>query len=202
MGIGGPIDVVFRGHRAYALVTLVGPDVGGSAAVGIYRIDDPTHSTLVADIGAFNLAHPPSGCDGFVPTGLAVRGRTAYMAEAGLVPHLPENGKIVSFGSSSGPVRQVANGARLLVDVEFGRRRTLFALAQGIFGGGDPGSPALHDTGSLVRDDGHGHLVEVVDGLDQPTPMEIVGTTAYVVTLGGEIWTVNHISGPPFATAH
>src|SRR5262249_41627262 len=33
-----------------------------------------------------------------VPTGLAVRGETIYMAEAGPVPHLPENGKVVSFG--------------------------------------------------------------------------------------------------------
>jgi len=32
-----------------------------------------------------------------VPTGLEVRGRTIYMAEAGPVPHLPENGRVVSF---------------------------------------------------------------------------------------------------------
>jgi sugar lactone lactonase YvrE len=33
--------------------------------------------------------------DNIVPTGLAVRGNTVYMAEAGPVPHLPQNGKVV-----------------------------------------------------------------------------------------------------------
>src|SRR5262249_54607627 len=35
--------------------------------------------------------------DNIVPTGLAVSGNTVYMAEAGPVPHLPEDGKVVSF---------------------------------------------------------------------------------------------------------
>jgi hypothetical protein len=38
IGIGGAIDVAFIGGTAYALVTLVGPDVGGSSIVGIYRV--------------------------------------------------------------------------------------------------------------------------------------------------------------------
>src|SRR5437773_9811604 len=33
--------------------------------------------------------------DNIVPTGLEVRGNRVYMAEAGPVPHLPENGKVV-----------------------------------------------------------------------------------------------------------
>ena len=32
-----------------------------------------------------------------VPTGLEVRGETIYMGEAGPIPHLPQNGKVVSF---------------------------------------------------------------------------------------------------------
>src|SRR4029450_3757113 len=39
--------------------------------------------------------------DGMVPTGLAVRGKTVYMAEAGPGPHLPGDGKVVSFGPKS-----------------------------------------------------------------------------------------------------
>ena len=31
------MDVAFIGQTAYVLVTLVGPDVGGSGIVGIYR---------------------------------------------------------------------------------------------------------------------------------------------------------------------
>lgn len=69
VGIGGIMDVAFLESTAYALVTLVGADVGGSDAVGIYRIDGPTTSTLVADIGAWASAHPPV-TDFFIPTGV------------------------------------------------------------------------------------------------------------------------------------
>ena len=39
-----------------------------------------------------------------VPTGLEVRGETIYMGEAGPIPHLPQNGKVVSFTSDVGGV--------------------------------------------------------------------------------------------------
>ena len=62
---GGITDVAFVGNTAYALVTLVAPD----HIVGIYRIDDATHSTVIADIGQFSVAHPPPyPID--IPTGL------------------------------------------------------------------------------------------------------------------------------------
>jgi hypothetical protein len=69
IGIGGAIDVAFIGQTAYVLVTLVGPDVGGSDVVGIYRVDGPESFTVVADIGEFNLANPPN-THFDVPTGL------------------------------------------------------------------------------------------------------------------------------------
>ena len=69
VGIGGAMDVAFIGSTAYVLVTLVGPDVGGSDVVGIYRVDGPTSFTVIADIGAFALANPPA-TDFFVPTGV------------------------------------------------------------------------------------------------------------------------------------
>ena len=47
--------------------------------------------------------------DNIVPTGLAVRGGTVYMAEAGPVPHLPEDGKVVSFGPRSTTVTRGGN---------------------------------------------------------------------------------------------
>ena len=59
VGIGGAMDVVFVGARAYVLVTLVGDDVGGDDKVGIYRIERDGSHTLFADIGAFSLANPP-----------------------------------------------------------------------------------------------------------------------------------------------
>lgn len=246
IGLGGAMDVEFLGRTAYALVTLVGPDVGGSDVVGIYRVDGPHTFTVVADIGAFSVANPPttpfavpSGVQyafeayrgGFVvtdghhnrvlrvtldgevsematfgdvvPTGLEVSGRTIYLAEAGPVPHLPEAGVVVAFPAGSSHVSEVASGAPLLVDVERGRGRDMFALAQGYFPpGGEPGNPAAPGTGSLVKvDNASGTLVPVVTGLDQPTSLEIIGSTAYVVTLTGGIWTIEDISAPPHGAA-
>jgi hypothetical protein len=244
VGIGGAIDVAFIGGTAYALVTLVGSDVGGSDIVGIYRVDSPNSFTVVADIGAFSLSNPPNTpfdiptgvqyaletyrggflvtdghhnrvlqvtLDGevtefiafgnIVPTGLAVSGNTVYMAEAGPVPHEPEDGKVVSFGPKSPTVTEVASGGRLLVDVEFGRGRTLYALAQGVFGGGPAGSPALPNTGELLEVNGDGTFSVLADGLDQPTSLEFIGNTAYFVTLTGEIWKIDNVSGPPYGVS-
>jgi len=137
--------------------------------------------------------------DNIVPTGLEVHGNTVYMAEAGPNPHLPETGKVVSFGPKSPDPTEVASGAPLLVDVEYGLGRTLYALSQGDFeeGQGD-GAPALPETASLVQVNEDGTFTEVIDGLDRPTSLEFIGNSAYVVTLGGEIWVIDNVSNPPF----
>jgi hypothetical protein len=139
--------------------------------------------------------------DNIVPTGLAVSGNRVYMAEAGPVPHLPEDGKVVWFGPKSPIVTEVASGAPLLVDVEFGRGRTLFALSQGTFGGGPAGAPALPNTGSLVEVNSDGTFSVVTDALNLPTSLEVIGNTAYVVTLTGEIWKIDGISDPPYGVS-
>ena len=68
-GTGGAMDVAFIGSTAYVLVTLVGPDVGGSDVVGIYRVDGPNTFTVIADIGQFAIDNPPNTLF-FVPTGV------------------------------------------------------------------------------------------------------------------------------------
>jgi hypothetical protein len=242
IGIGGAIDVAFIGSTAYALVTLVGFDVGGSSINGIYRVDGPASFTVIADLGEFSVLNPPSTpfdlptglqyaldvyrggflvTDGhhnrvlhvtvagditefrtfgnIVPTGLAIAGNTIYMAEAGPVPHLPQDGKVIAFGPRSDSTTEVAAGARLLVDVEFGRGVTLFALSQGIFPVGSPaGSPAIPNTGALVRVNGAGGFDVIVNGLNLPTSLEFIGDTAYVVTLAGDIWRIDGVSSPPY----
>jgi len=244
---GGVMDVAFYGSTAYALVTVVEPGLVACdpGLIGIYRVDGPSRSTLVADIGAFACDNPPPttfalptgvqyalepfrggflvtdghhnrvyrvALDGavtqmiqfgdIVPTGLALRGNTIYMAEAGPVPHEPQDGKIVSFQPGSSSATTVAAGARLAVDVEIGRGQTLFALSQGTFPcGGDPscaGSPASHDTGALLRANPGGTMTTVADELDQPSSLEIIGNTAYVVTLGGDVVKIDDIAGPPY----
>jgi hypothetical protein len=249
---GGVMDVAFIGSTAYALVSVVGsqfPDdlfACNPGTIGIYRVDGPTSSTVVADIGMWACDNPPDGfpfvvptgvqyaletyrggflvTDGHhnrvlrvtldgtitdlihfgdvVPTGLAVSGNTIYLAEAGPVPHEPQTGRIVSFEPGSSSATEIASGARLAVDVEMGRGRTLFALSQGTFPcGGDPacaGAPAEHDSGALMRANGNGGFTTIADALDQPTSLEIIGNSAYVVTLGGEVWKVDDVAGPPY----
>ena len=235
VGIGGVMDVAFIGDVAYALVSLIGEDVGGSDVVGIYQIDGPDSFTVVADIGEFSAQNVPTNTpidvpsglqyamqpynDGFlvtdghhnrllgvsldgevseliawdniVPTGLAFWGDTVYMAEAGPVPHLPEHGKVVSFGLESPTMSDVASGARLLVDVELGPDGRLFALAQGDWAGEEAGTPAEPNTGKLLEVNEDGSFTVVADGLNIPTSLEFIGDTAYVVTFGGEIWEVD-----------
>jgi hypothetical protein len=243
--VGGAMDVAFIHGTAYVLVTLVGTDIGGSDVVGIYRVDGPNTFTVIADIGAFSIANPPTTpfgvptgvqyamqahrrgflvtdghhnrvlqvsldgevsevipFDNIVPTGLDIRGNRVYLAEAGPVPHLPETGKIVSFKAKSPTVADVASGARLLVDVEFGRGTRLYGLSQGVFpDGGVPGAPALPNTGSLLKVTRDGGFDAIVDELDRPTSIEFIRNTAYVVTLGGEVWKIDHVAPPPHRTS-
>ncbi len=233
-GIGGVMDVAFLDGKAYALVALVGPEVGGTAVDGIYRIDGRHHSTVVADIGAWSRSHPPkteffipSGVqfamlpyrgaflvtDGHhnrvlqvtlcgairevqtlpdvVPTGLTSRGGRVYLALAGPTPHLPADGRVVTFGKHFAPATQVAAGARLAVDVKFGPGSRLYVLSQGYFVPGHPaGSPAEPNTGALMRVTHDGSMTPVATGLDRPVSFQVVGHTAYVVTLGNEVWTI------------
>ena len=247
IGFGGAMDVEFIGQTAYVLVTLVGPDVGGSDIVGIYRVDGPDSFTVVADIGAFAVSESAehsvrsrnrspvcagdatvagswspmgttTGCcgsrwtatsasciafDNIVPTGLAVRGSKVYMAEAGPVPHLPEDGKVVSFGHEvvhrhGGRLRRSPPRRRRVRP----RSDPLCPLAgrlrrrpRGCSGAAEHRQPREGQPGR------HASRV-VADGLDRPTSLEFIGNTAYVVTLGGEIWKLDSVSCPPCGVSH
>jgi len=87
--------------------------------------------------------------------------------------------------------------------VEFGRGRSLYGLAQGVWPlGGPEGSPALPNTGELVQVNGDGTFTVVADGLNQPTSLEFIGNTAYVVTLTGEIWKDRQRLGSAHGVSH
>ena len=65
--LGGAMDVAFIGNTLYALVSIVNDPFFDDNSIpfddashnGIYRVDGPGSCSLVADIGAFALAHPP-----------------------------------------------------------------------------------------------------------------------------------------------
>jgi hypothetical protein len=82
------------------------------------------------------------------------------------------------------------------------RCRTLYALSQGVFPAGNPpGAPALPNTGTLVQANEDGTFDVIANGINQPTSLEFIGNTAYVVTLTGEIWRIDGVSDPPYGTA-
>ena len=68
---GGPGDVAFIGNTAYAMVTMVAEDIGGSDIVGIYRVDGPSSFTIIADIGQWSIDNPPD-VPIFLPTGAQI----------------------------------------------------------------------------------------------------------------------------------
>lgn len=139
------------------------------------------------------------GFPNIVPTGLEVHGKTVYMAQAGESPHEPANGsKVISIDAKTRGTQDVGSGAPLLVDVEFGLGRTLYALAQGEWDGAFPGAPANPDGGSLVEINADGSFSEIAGGLNVPTSVEFIGNSAYIVNLIGEIWVIEDVSAPPF----
>jgi hypothetical protein len=132
-----------------------------------------------------------------VPTGLAVRGNTIYYTQAGPIPHLPENARLMSFSLNPPSTSEVASaaglGVGLFVDVEFGSGNTLFTLAQGIWDGPWEGAPAQPNTGALLKLKPNGGFSIIADGLNQPTSMEFIGNKAYVVSLAGEVWEIGSV---------
>jgi glucose/arabinose dehydrogenase len=237
IGIGGAIDVAFRGSTAYVLVSNVGPDVGGDQIDGIYRVDGPTSFTVIADIGTWSVEHPPTTAfdldhgvqfalqpvpggflvsDGHhnrvlfvslfghvvqlkqfgntVPTGLEVSGTTAYLAEAGPIPHNPADGKVLAIGLKNPTIRTVASGFSLLTDVEVGPCG-VYALSQGDSPGQVPaGSPALPNSGELLLAQKDGTFAVVASGLNLPTSVDFGRDTAYVVTSVGDVLAIDNVA--------
>jgi hypothetical protein len=132
-----------------------------------------------------------------VPTGLAAAGRTLFVGQAGQVPHLPEDGKVVAITPRSDAPVEIASGAPLVVDVEFGTHHRLYALSQGIWDlpplPENAGAPASANTGSLTRVDRHGRLTPVAGPLDRPTSVAFSRRSAFVVTLTGKVLRIDGI---------
>ncbi len=227
--VGADLPIEVETPAVVGIYRVDGPDSFTVVAdIGQWSIDNPSESEVFIPSGVHYALQPFD--DGFlvtdghhnrvlfvtldgevsemmafpniVPTGLAVAGETVYVAEAGPNPHLPEDGRIVQIGPEASAVSEVASGAPLLVDVEYRSDGVLYALAQGNFPeGADDGSPAMPDTGSLVAVNEDGAFSVVADGLNQPTSLEFIGNTAYVVTLTGEVWAIEGAAESSAASA-
>jgi len=64
------------------------------------------------------------------------------------------------------------------------------------------GSPALPNTGQLVRVNPDGTFTVISEELNQPTSKEIIQNSAYIFTFGGEVWKIDNIGSAPFGTSH
>ena len=252
---GGVMDVAFIGSTAYALVGDVGADFPADLFAcnpqtdGIYRIDGPTSSTVIADIGTFACDNPPIGFPFVVPTGVqyalepyrggflvtdghhnrvlrviarrddrrrssrsatssrpgidAVRRHGSTWRKQARFLTCRENGKIVSFEPGSSTATTVASGARLARRRGEGPRpnalRSLAGRVPVRRRSGVCRLPGAHTTpAALMKANADGTFTTVADELDQPSSLELIGTTAYVVTLGGEVWEIDDTSGAPY----
>ncbi len=253
-GTTGPADVAFLGGQLYYVQTHGGAAWGfPDEPTGLYKVNADGSVTLVADIGAFNVANPvsdltegrqldiePGGnpyrmtvrggafyvVDGnqnqimrITPDGAITRltefpghpvstgitygpsGGPFYVAMLGKEPFLPEHGKVVSVGATTGDVHDVASGYSALTDVGIGPGGQLYAL-QFAEQSTSPGPPLLPFTGKILRVSG-GTMTPVVAGFTFATAMTFSGAKVYVVNHGlsvvapGEVWVIDDIRAVP-----
>jgi hypothetical protein len=146
------------------------------------------------------LAFPSTNA---VPTGIDSSHGKVYLATAGPIPHLPSTSQIqaVDRNGETTVVGEWAStysgNAGLIVDVEFGHRGLLYGLLQGHWDlppiPDNEGLPAAPNTGELVAVGRDGKFHTVVSGLNQPTSLDFIGQSAFVVTLTGTILRIDGI---------
>jgi hypothetical protein len=47
-----------------------------------------------------------------------------------------------------------------------------------------------------------GTFTTIMEGLNQPTSMEFIGNTAYIVSLAGDVYKIENVSNPPFGNSN
>ena len=138
-----------------------------------------------------------------VPTGLDVRGRHDRHGRGRPDSASPRQWQGHPLDVRVAPATEVASGASLIVDVEFGRRWGLYALSQGVWDlpptPENEGKPAAPNTGRLLRVARDGSLAcgrrragpanigsssSTTRRSSSRSPARCSGSTAYVFTLG------------------
>lgn len=143
--------------------------------------------------------HPVSTGMDFAPDGTA---RVSYLGQG---PFFPDDGKVVSVNLTSGAITELASGASMLTDVEFGPGGQLYAVQFNDTSGAASEEEAFGPfRGSVLRVNNDGTLTKLVTGLSFTTFIEFDGDTAYVANWGispdaGEIVKIENFSSiqPP-----
>ena len=187
----------------WAVANPPGPDIDYFIPTGVhYAIENFRGGFVVSEAHHNKVLHvTPRGeiaelatFGNVVPAGMEIHGNRILLALTGPAPHLPEDGQIVAVDPASGEAELVAAGGPLMVDVERGRGTSMFGLAQGYFTPGTPdGSPANPDTGELLSIDANGGVSPIVEGLDRPTSLEILGDTAFVIGVAGTVVRIDNV---------
>ena len=174
-------------------------DTGVHFALETYRggfLVTDGHHNRVLWVSRKGSIHEVATFENVVPTGLEAVAGHVFVTQMGPIPHEPEDGKVVALRVFSEP-REVASGASMLIDVEWGPHGRLYVVSQGQWDGVGEGSRANPNTGRLLVVGHHGDLTPVVDGdgkelvLDRPTSVEFVGSTGYVVSVTGVVYRVD-----------
>jgi hypothetical protein len=162
--------------------------------LGGFLVTDGHHNRVLW-VSRHGSIHEVATFGNVVPTGLETAFGLVFVTQMGPIPHVPEDGKVVAVRPGREP-REIASGARMLIDVEWGPHGKLYGLSQGRWDGVGEGSRALPNTGRLVVVGRRGDLRPVEDRrgrelvLDRPTSVEFVGGTAYVVSVTGDVYRV------------
>ena len=195
-----PVDSITSG--AQVDVEPGGNPYAMDALNGVFYVTDGNHNRLLRVTTGGAITEVTEFPDHPVSTGLDFAGGTAYVAWLGQGPFMPEDGKVVTTNLSTGAITEIASGAAMLTDVEFGPGGQLYALQFNDTTAGD--FPAFGPfSGSIRKVNADGSLTPVVTGLSFATFLEFDGETAYVSNFGvtneGEIVRIPNFSSvqPP-----
>ena len=176
---------------------------------GVFYVVDGNHNRLIRATVDGDVSEVVEFPGHPVSTGIA-QGETGpfTIAYLGPGPFLPEAGKVVTVGAGGGAITEIASGASMLTDVEFGPGGQLYALQfnDTVEAGEQVFAPG---TGKIMTVNGDGTLSPLVVGLTFTTGMYFDGDTAFVVNDGlnatgtGQVWRIDNFSSvtpPPAPT--
>lgn len=129
-----------------------------------------------------------------VPTGTSRADNVLYVSQIGAFPHTPQDGRVWAVTLPEGEASLVAAGTPFIIDVEKGPSSRLYALSFGTQPTNPEGPPADPFSGKLLLVRDNGTFGILVANLTMPTSLDILGDTAFITTMTGDVWRVDNIS--------